>query len=307
MQIATADTKQVLSDTENSIMNNEIADKRSDKFNEVLPSGECGCGGGGPMQLVFALGELDYDFGKETRLDYFAQHIFPNSPTRAIPKDDFLEYLSQNPFEAQTVNWILTLDSTPIYAIVPSGPFANIAYERLREAVQDNKVERVSIPGYIAGEVRLMSGQIVPAIVPELGGMYSWSTSALIEALTDSLPDEITTDQLLERIEDYLNRIYYEYRNLGITAQDRALNFSATNAFEAGIVISSGLAEDKVMDTIEVEKSPICRPDSECYDVVITFFDPENERRSRSAMRFTVDVSDVIPVLIGTPRRWRLR
>src|SRR6478672_2915727 len=288
-----------------SILANMPAANVSNNLTSVTPSEGCSsCGGGRSMQLVYALGELDFDFGTEARLDYFAQSIFPSSPTRAIPKADFLSYLSDNPWEAQSFNWILKLDATPIYAITPSGAFANVAYDRLRLALSDENVERVSVPGYIAGSVRLLSGQTVPTIVPDIRGMYSWSTAALIESLANALPTEIASEQLAERIEDYLARIYYEYRNLGVTPQERALNFSATNAFQVGVVMSRGIGENKVLDTIEVEKSPICRPDSECYDVKVIFFDPENSQRSGTAFRFTIDVSDVIPILIGSVRRW---
>lgn len=290
-----------------SISANAPAVTPSISSTSVTPSEECSCGGGGPMQLVYAIGELDFDFGTEARLDYFAQNIFPSNPTRAIPKTDFLSYLSNNPWEAQSFNWILKLDATPIYAIVPSGPFASVAYERLRSALSDENVERVSIPGYIAGSVRLMSGQIVPAIVPDIRGIYSWSTTALIESLTNVLPTEVSQELLMEHMEDYLSRIYYEYRNLGVTPQERALNFSATNAFQVGIAVSRGIGENKVLDSIEVGKSPICRPDSDCYDVKLFFFDPDSLTRSRTASRFTVDVSDVIPVLIGSIRRWNTR
>jgi len=291
-----------------SILANMPAANVSNNLTSVTPSEGCSsCGGGRSMQLVYALGELDFDFGTEARLDYFAQSIFPSSPTRAIPKADFLSYLSDNPWEAQSFNWILKLDATPIYAITPSGAFANVAYDRLRLALSDENVERVSVPGYIAGSVRLLSGQTVPTIVPDIRGMYSWSTAALIESLANALPTEIASEQLAERIEDYLARIYYEYRNLGVTPQERALNFSATNAFQVGVVMSRGIGENKVLDTIEVEKSPICRPDSECYDVKVIFFDPENSQRSGTAFRFTIDVSDVIPILIGSVRRWSLR
>jgi cyanobactin maturation PatA/PatG family protease len=169
----------------------------SSSSTSITPSEGCGCGGGGSMQLVYTLGELDFDFGTEARLDYFAQNISPINPTRAIPKNDFITYLSNNPWEAQSFNWIVKLDATPIYAIVPSGPFANVTYDRLRAALGDENVERVSIPGYIAGSVRLMSGQIVPAIVPDVRGMYSWSTTALIESLTDVLPVDISLEQTI--------------------------------------------------------------------------------------------------------------
>jgi hypothetical protein len=114
----------------------------------------------------------------------------------------------------------------------------------------------------------------------------------------------MTAAGLRSQIEGYLNRIYYDYRNLGITPQERALNFSATNAFQAGVAIATAEARRRVLDSISVEKSPICRPDSDCYDVKLSFFDPENNQRSNQVFRFTIDVSDVIPVTIGEIRSW---
>ena len=58
------------------------------------------------------------------------------------------------------------------------------------------------------------------------------------------------------------------------------------------------------LDGISVSKSPFCRMDSDCWDVKLTFFDPENDRRARMVMRFTVDVSDELPVTLGPVRHW---
>ena len=217
-----------------------------------------------------------------------------------------MDYLADNPWEAQSLIWTLNLDATPIYAIAPAGPYANVAYDRLRSYLADENVERVSIPGYIGGNVRLMSGQVVPVIIPAVRGMYSWSVSALVSSVTEvtTLPEGVTADQVRSRIEDYLNRVYYDYRNLGVTPQERALNFSATNAFQASTAIASATCDERVLDTISVEKSPICRPDSDCYDVKLSFFDPENNQRSNRVYRFTIDVSEVIPVTIGEVRSW---
>lgn len=271
------------------------------KAPSVTPSGangDCGCGGGRPMQIVYALGELGTDFGTEARRDSF---------TQAMPPDtSLLDYLNQNPWEAQSLIWTLNLDATPIYAIVPSGPFASIAYDRLRSFLADTNVEKVSIPGYIGGSVRLMSGQVVPVIIPEVRGMYSWSVPALVSSVTAMAtpPEGVTETQLSSRIEDYVNRVYYDYRNLGVTPQERALNFSATNAFQASTAIAAACGDARVLDTISVEKSPICRPDSDCYDVKLSFFDPENNQRCNRVYRFTIDVSEVIPVTIGEVRSW---
>jgi hypothetical protein len=111
-------------------------------------------------------------------------------------------------------------------------------------------------------------------------------------------------NQLDQHLDNYLNRIYYDYRNLGLTPRERALNFSATNAYQiTEVLIKTGEA-NLVLDQIQVEKSPICRPESDCYDVKLSFFDPENNQRARRIYRFTVDVSEAVPVTIGKVRSW---
>ena len=86
--------------------------------------------------------------------------------------------------------------------------------------------------------------------------------------------------------------------------RDWALNFSATNAFQAASTFTLAVGEGMELDTITVEKSPICRLDSDCWDVKLKFFDPENNRRAKRVFRFTIDVSDSIPVTLGEVRTW---
>ncbi|MBD2386437.1 PatA/PatG family cyanobactin maturation protease [Cylindrospermum sp. FACHB-282] len=257
----------------------------------------CAGGGKGP-QIVYALGELGYDFGTEARRDSFTQAI--------PPETSLFDYLNANPWEAQSLIWTLNLDTTPIYAIAPMGPYASVVYDRIRSYIADPNVERVSVPGYIGGSIRLISGQTVPLIVPEVRGMYSWSVAALVQSVTrmTTLAAGVTQQDVSNRIEEYLSRIYYDYRNLGVTPQERALNFSATNAFQTSTAIASATGERRVLQDISVEKSPICRPDSDCYDVKLSFSDPENNQRSNKVYRFTIDVSDLIPVTIGQVRSW---
>jgi len=47
-----------------------------------------------------------------------------------------------------------------------------------------------------------------------------------------------------------------------------------------------------------------CGLDSDCWDVKLKFFDPENSRRAKKLFRFTIDVSDIIPVTLGEVRSW---
>ncbi|NEQ41957.1 MAG: peptidase S8, partial [Okeania sp. SIO3I5] len=223
----------------------------------------------------------------------------------------------------------LNLELTPIYAIEPGGSFSEQAYHNLISALKGQikpeddleYISRVSIPGVLTGKsVRLFSGQVVPVIVPEVRGMYEWNVNQLVSMAVEaaktatpqaqgSTPPAQTNEQeeaTRASLKEFLNRMYYEFRNLGQTSHDRALNFAATNAFQAAQALTEATGKGMQLASIETEKSPICRMDSDCWDVKLKFFDPENDRRAKKIFRFTVDVSDLMPVTIGQMRTWSM-
>jgi cyanobactin maturation PatA/PatG family protease len=290
----------------------------------------CGCGGGcnGAPQLVFALGSLGYDFGTQARYDAIGEVIGqqPEGTTNplllpVITTDQLLALLKTAGMAhfATSIIWTLNIEATPVYAIRPDGPFAHQTYQRLVEFLEDQVnpnvlSERLSVPGYVAGSVRLLSGQSVPVICPELRGMYNWKTADLVQLICGKAPTEKAQqgkkDEYEERAEgvgNFLQRVYFELRNLGQDPRDRALNFAATNAFNVEQVFRSSLQKNLELDDITVTPSPVCRQDSDCWDVVLTFFNPADLNVSRRAYRFTVDVSDVVPVLVGLVREWAVR
>jgi cyanobactin maturation PatA/PatG family protease len=268
-----------------------------------------GQGSNGPA-LVYALGTIGYDFGSEAQQDSLAQAM--TGATTPTDASGLLSYLETNPYEATAVIWTLNQDGTPIYAIQPAGPFANVAYERLREFLGDQVkegIERVSVPGYLAGSVRLMSGQVVPVVVPEPRGMFSWHTSTLVSTALGEAPKAAEEKKNYEErqagIYNFLERVYYELRNLGLTPQERAVNYAATNAFQVSQVFASAVREELALGNISVERSPICRPGSDCWDVKLTFFAPRNRlERANQVFRIAVDVSSVVPATVGAVRSW---
>ena len=299
----------------------------STQSNNKVQASDCGCGGGdtcscksknasaaNTVQLVYALGSLGYDLVSEARRDSIMQHLNGNPNDSA----QMLKYLEQNPWEAASITWTLNLDATPIYAIQPYGAFAADGYKRLRSFLSDGIKEgadRISVPGYLAGQTRLMSGQVVPIIMPDLRCMYNWHTAALLETILGKAPTSNTKDadkkiyeQQKMAIANFLERVYHELRNLGTTSQDRAINYAATNALNAAGIFAEAIKDNMQLDTIDVERSPICRLDSDCWDVLLTFFDPANQfQKARKVYRFTIDVSDVCPVMVGAVRSWFVR
>lgn len=274
-------------------------------------------------QLVYALGTLGYDFGTEARRDTFKQlmpaYTIGGITVPANPYDarQMVDYLAASPSESRSLIWTLNIELTPIYAIEPQGAFARDTYAVLQELLagqiqaesSEEFVERVSIPGVLTGRtVKLFSGQVVPLLAPQNPrGMYGWKINTLVAAAIETVQTTVgdaQEDAIRRTLGSFLNRIYYDLRNLGTTSQDRALNFAATNAFQAASTFAEAVATGMELDSITVEKSPFCRLDSDCWDVKLKFFDPENSRRAKKVFRFTIDVSDLIPVTLGDVRTW---
>ncbi|MCA9470065.1 MAG: S8 family serine peptidase [Nitrospira sp.] len=173
-------------------------------------------------------------------------------------------------------------------------------------------IEKVAIPGRINGTVRLLNGMEVPVITPNQRGTRSWKLGALLNAYAQQDPKNSSPDAQ-EKYQQFLKRITQRYmeeaRNPGLSGPDRALNFGATHSFKTAVEIRKYLKIDYFpdVDSIEVHPSPTCRKDSECYDVNVAFFDAENLMRAKDVLRYTVDVSDEVPVLLGEPQNYRAR
>jgi len=285
---------------------------------------ECSCGGGGSVTLVFAIGKLGTDFGTQARRDTFVQFMPQDRNNPDVP-DQLLAYLNDKPYEAKSLIWTLNIDANPVYAILPSGPFADLVFERLREFLSDQVrgwSQIISVPGYVSGSIVLYSGQTVPVIIPEIRGLFNWSIEALVEKALGPRPqpppEGLTPEERSESEErtadwdrragivtDFVNRVYYDNRNLGLLGPDRAMNYTATNVFQLLTAIDWAKTRGRQeFRSFDIRSSPICRPDSECYDVKARFFNPDAVQQADFVAFFTTDVSDVMPVQIGTARQW---
>lgn len=273
---------------------------------------------------VYALGTLSYDFGDEARRDTFKQRMAPVDlngvmvPPNPYDARQMVDHLDRHPDEAHSLIWTLTLDQNTLYVLDPKGPFANDIYElfllmlngQLEPATSAEFIERISIPGrQTSRTVDLFSGEVVPVLnVRNPRGMYGWNVNTLVDsalATVDTLED---SDEpiLQEGLAAFLNRVYYDLHTVGQTSRDRALNFAVTNTFQAAATFAEAIASQRRLDTIDVEKSPYCRLNSDCWDVLLTFFDPEDGKRSRRVFRFTLDVADAMPVTVGSIRSWAI-
>jgi cyanobactin maturation PatA/PatG family protease len=213
-----------------------------------------------------------------------------------------------------------------------SHPPVSVIYRTLRDALRGQTlpdthrdyVSRVAIPGVLTGRTtRLYSGQVVPVVEVKSRGVSSWNEARLVDAIIGDVQKAahgagqavLPTPDVQTTIRAFLDKVYYQFRNLGQSSADRALNYAGTNAFLFGGQIQKGLLSGRVvpatrakeddkqhlyaLESIRVSKSPYCRPGSDCQDVTVTFFDPENDQRAKTVYQFTYDVSDELPVSLA--------
>lgn len=170
--------------------------------------------------------------------------------------------------------------------------------------------ERVALPGRVRGKVNLRNCVSATVLHPELRGAAEWSAKRLFEMIQSEVAPSsaAAADKLARKIKELLERLDEDVRNPGLTPQHRALNFASTQQSELLRLVRADLEGDFEVDTVRhPEASNHCRPGSDCWDVEISFFNPENVQESPILVRQTVDVSDVVPVLIDRPRRFRRR
>ncbi|MEH1872929.1 S8 family peptidase [Nostoc sp.] len=272
---------------------------------------------------VYALGTLGYDFGTEARRDTFKQRMPVVSmdgvlvPSNPYDARQMVNYLELSPTEGKSLIWTLNQELTPIYALEPQKAFASEIYAvfammlagQIQLESSDDYIERVSIPGNLTDRtVELFSGQVVPVLaLPNVRGMYGWQVNSLVEVAVATVSTETSVPdnaRMQRSLKSFLHRIYYDLRNLGQLDRDRALNFAATNAFQAASTFAEAILSDMELENIEVEKSPFCRLNSNCWDVKLRFFDSENSHRAKRVYRFTIDVANLIPVTLGEVRSW---
>ncbi|MGV9455917.1 cyanobactin maturation protease PatG family protein [Streptomyces sp. NPDC003635] len=224
-----------------------------------------------------------------------------------------------NDVGAQLTDMLATLSYPPVSTVYRT--FRDAIVGQVEDRESPAHVSRVSVPGVLTDRtVRLFSGQVVPVVEVKSRGLYTWNEHVFVQAVTAALKKDLEQRRVrvegenppdpAKTIRAFLDKIYWQFRNLGQSSADRAMNFAGTNAFEVGKEMAEGmLAANQVpgandehlysLDTITVTKSPFCRPGSDCQDVVITFFDPENDRRAKLSFLFTYDVSDELPVSLA--------
>ncbi|MFB7471465.1 hypothetical protein [Kitasatospora sp. NPDC056184] len=193
------------------------------------------------------------------------------------------------------------------------------------------RVGRLTVPGRLTDRTaRLFSGRTVPVVRVSAVGLARWTETPLIASAVDTVAEaarqyrpagDRDRGRVAEHVRALLDKVYFHCRNPGRSAAERALNHALTETVLTGGLLAEGLlSADQVpgtpgppapdapglyaLDTVTVARSPYCRSGSDCQDVMVRFFDPTDERRTRVTYVCTIDVSDELPVSLAPAHRF---
>lgn len=155
---------------------------------DVTPSGVISVTDSMSSALVYATGSLGFDFGTFSRRDALEAS---NNKSPILTSSDLSSYLVLAPVDADSMIWTLSISSTPIYAVRALGPYAKRTYQQIRAFLLDPNIDLISVAGRIVDNARLLSGQVVPVIAPDLEGFKVWSPSTVL-ASTGTLSLDFT-------------------------------------------------------------------------------------------------------------------
>jgi hypothetical protein len=209
--------------------------------------------------------------------------------------------------------------------------------ELVPKCVKRRREQLISMPGHIDGEVTLLCGKTVPVIIPELAGMFAYLekkeqekadlAERLVQQKQQDLQDimsaspfgflmsfafehHLPVPDVTHNVTHILLHLQEKNITLGLTPENRALNFVATNAIKQRTIhdiLSESESGGMDLDDIKINKHPLglSRPGSELFEAKIHLVNHhQNTGQIRKIVyRVIVDVADVIPVFVGRMKK----
>jgi hypothetical protein len=239
---------------------------------------------------AYATGSLRSDFRTREMKEFFIQHMRQEGLS-PFDRGQLVGYLHRNPVLSASVSWTPCIDDYPYYTIEPAGAYAKETYALLRrffKQIADSEDATISIPGTIGSWKPLAGERAARSLVPSRSAICFW---------TGNGP------------QTFKKYILGQGRNAGQTSAQRAVNYAMAWGWERRLGTDDGNAGPDTsaqleIDRVDAVKSPVCRPGSDCHDVAVELFHPDEPGKARQVHRLCVDVSGVIPVVLEYDVQW---
>lgn len=213
--------------------------------------------------------------------------------------------LEARPEAGSEFAWTVDIHDAPAYLVAMDSAHPEFTQNTMKEFLRDanapepqKRADISAIAGRIAGWSRLPDGRSVPVLRPNPRSMFCWSVTALLETLPQPVPDGL---------DDFMRSLLARAGNPGVSAQDRVMNFMATQP--SAFVEAFARASERGLRFADIEVTPnhLQALGYSRWDVRLMFSPPlSRSHLARLTAEFTVDASEEIPIFVGTMRSWEV-
>jgi hypothetical protein len=247
----------------------------------------------GPPTYVFAFGQVGTRFPSPSIEKEFAQSIADGATARLTDQAVLHSALQENPYLANEVCWVFTVDSVETYILVPRD---HLLLGQFVEAVKPS--ERGLDTDVIIGSLgplapaEMCNGFVAPLVLVDR--IYSFQKPELISSLKRPPESEMTDDELQRSADELFERIKQIANNVGATDEHRAVNYLAVRYPQIYTHTAEMFTKDFSLTRVEVLPSRLAGT-RKLVNVVLTYTNRKTDVEEKYRVR--VDVTEKYPFL----------
>jgi hypothetical protein len=259
------------------------------------PCPTCGGGAGSPASFVYALGQIETRFPRQSVEKEVAQATGRAETAGGTDRQAFQTVLSQreNRYLARQLCWVLTVQGLETYILQPRDPAdLDLLIGALRGP--PDPVPWISTVIGLRGPVappEYCNGLMIPIVA--FDQIYTFSKDALIEAIPR--PDGIPAAQFGPAARELFDTIMQMTDNAGAADEHRALNYLSVRYPTIYSRAAQAFAGNLGLTSVDVQPSPLSGTRN-IVEVIFSFTHRTTGFPEKSFVR--VDVTEEFPFLV---------
>jgi hypothetical protein len=263
---------------------------------QVAPCPTCAAGesqNSGPPTFIYAFGRVGTRFPSPSVEKEFAQSIASGATARLTDQAVLHSALQENPYLANEVCWVFSVDSVDTYILVPRD---HVVLDQFVEAVKPSEAGLdtdviIGTQGPLAPP-EMCNGFIAPIVLVDR--IYSFEKPELISALKTPPGSEMTDEELRRSADELFERIKQIADNVGATDEHRAVNYLAVRYPQMYTHTAEMFTQDFSLTRVEVLPSRLAGL-RKLVNVILTYTNRKTDVEEKYRVR--VDVTEKYPFL----------
>jgi hypothetical protein len=270
--------------------------QRGRVVSQTAPCPTCAAGesqNSGPPTYIFAFGQVGMRFPSPSIEKEFAQSIANGATARLTDQTVLHSALQENPYLANEVCWVFSVDSVETYILVPRD---HVVLGQFVDAVKPSEPGLdtdviIGTQGPMAPP-EMCNGLIAPIVLVDR--IYSFEKPELISALKTPPEAEMTDAELRRSADELFERIKQTADNVGATDEHRAVNYLAVRYPQIYTHTAEMFTRDFSLTRVEVLPSRLAGT-RKLVNVIFTYTNRKTDVEEKYRVR--VDVTEKYPFL----------